>query len=322
MTSIESDRKPAPSISVVIPVYNSEGSLPELVERLQQSLISLTRHFEVILVNDGSRDRSWEVICQIAQTFSWVHGINLMRNYGQHNALLCGIRAAKYEVIVTMDDDLQHPPEEISKLLAKMAEGYDVVYGAPLNMPHSWWRNALSKYTKLAMARSMGIKNVRNLSAFRALKTELRNAFADYHSPDLMLDALLAWGTVRFAVVMTKHLPRQVGKSNYNFLKLFGQTMLMFTGFSTGPLRLASWIGFGFTFLGMGVLVYVVGRFFIEGGSVAGFPFLASVIAIFSGAQMFALGILGEYLARIFNRSMERPTYMVQEITDQRNETN
>src|SRR6476469_7175584 len=135
------------SLSVVIPVYHSEKILPELVSRLSQALPAITDEFEVILVNDGSRDNSWQVIESLRKEHSWLRGICMMRNYGQHNALLCGIRAAKYEIVVTMDDDLQHPPEEIPKLLAKLNEGYDVVYGKPEKEQHGIFRDALSILT-------------------------------------------------------------------------------------------------------------------------------------------------------------------------------
>ncbi len=305
-------------ISIVIPVYNSEGSLGNLAAELSRVLPLLSSAYEVIFVNDGSRDDSWRVVCQLAQEHAWVHGINLMRNYGQHNALLCGIRAAHYSVTVTMDDDLQHPPCEIVKLLNKLAEGYGVVYGVPGKMPHSWWRNLTSRLTKWSLARAMGIKNIRDISAFRAFRTDLRKAFANYQSPNLVLDVLLSWGTARFVALEVDHQPRRVGQSNYTFIKLFNQAMLVLTGFSTGPLRVASLMGFAFTFLGFLVLLYVIGRYIIEGGSVAGFPFLASIIALFSGAQLFALGIIGEYLARMFNRSVERPSYVIGECLAER----
>ena len=302
---------PAPSLSVVVPVYNSEGSLQALIQRLHEVLPSIASDFEIILVNDGSRDRSWQVIGELAARYPAVRGICLMRNYGQHNALLCGIRAARHEVVVTMDDDLQHPPEEIPKLLAKITEGFDVVYGTPLALPHALWRNFFSAFTKRAMANAMGIKAIRDISAFRALRTDLRKAFEGYQSPNLLLDVLLSWGTTRFAAVPVRHDPRRIGRSNYTFMKLFNQAMLVLTGFSTGPLRAASLVGFGATLFGLAVLLYVLGRYAVEGGSVPGFPFLASLITIFSGAQLFALGIIGEYLGRVFNRSMERPTYVV-----------
>jgi undecaprenyl-phosphate 4-deoxy-4-formamido-L-arabinose transferase len=304
-----------PSISVVVPVYNSEFILFEFAARLEPVLSGLTRHFELILVNDGSYDRSWEVICHLAQKHEWVLGINLMRNYGQHNALLCGIRAAKYSVIVTMDDDLQHPPEEIPKLLDKLAEGHDVVYGTPRKLPHSLWRNLLSIFTKWAMANAMGLKTVRHISAFRVFRTHLRKAFARYQSPNLLLDVLLAWGTTRFTSIEVNHEPRRVGKSNYTPLKLFNQTMMMLTGFSTTPLRLASLIGFTFTVFGILLFVYVLIQYF-RVGSLPGFPFLASIISLFSGIQAFMLGIMGEYLARMFKRSMECPTYVISRKTE------
>lgn len=302
------------SLSVVVPVYNSEASLPELIQQLSVVLPTLADQFEVILVNDGSRDKSWVAIEQLVRRFPWVHGIGMMRNYGQHNALLCGIRAARHELVVTMDDDLQHPPTEIHHLLTKLKEGYDVVYGTPHTMPHSLWRNLLSRFTKRAMARAMGVRDIQNISAFRVFKTELRQAFDDYHSPNLLLDVLLSWGTTRFGTVEVEHHPRLIGKSNYTFLKLVNQAMLILTGFSTAPLRLASLIGFGFTFFGIIVFIYVFVRYILE-GSVPGFPFLASIIIIFSGAQLFTLGIFGEYLGRIFNRSMERPVYVIQKDT-------
>jgi undecaprenyl-phosphate 4-deoxy-4-formamido-L-arabinose transferase len=131
----------ASSISVVIPAYNSELTLSSLIPELHRVLASLAEDYELVIVNDGSRDGTWEVIAQLAQQHEWIRGINLMRNYGQHNALLCGIRAARYERIVTMDDDGQNPPEEIPKLLQKLHEGYDVVYGPPLQEAHGFWRD-------------------------------------------------------------------------------------------------------------------------------------------------------------------------------------
>src|SRR5437868_9535665 len=164
------------SISVVVPVYNSAAILPQLVERLGSELEALCLEYEVIFVNDASRDQSWKIIRELSQRYNWVRGINLMRNYGQHNALLCGIRAAKYEVVVTMDDDLQHPPEELPKLLAKIHEGYEVVYGFPEQQQHGLLRDLASELTKLALRGSMGAETARHVSAFRAFRTQARDA--------------------------------------------------------------------------------------------------------------------------------------------------
>ena len=304
-----------PSLSVVIPVFNSEPGLQALIQRLKEVLVSQGEDVEVILVNDGSQDKSWEQICGLAKEHKWVTGINLMRNYGQHNALLCGIRQAKYDVIVTMDDDLQNPPEEIPKLLGKLAEGYDVVYGTPLDEQHGFWRDLASQATKIALQGAMGAQTARKVSAFRAFRTKVRDAFANYQNPFVSIDVLLTWGTTQFAATQVRHEVRPTGRSNYTFRKLMTHALNMMTGFSTLPLQLASLMGFAFTLFGLGVLGYVVGRYLMLGYSVPGFPFLASIIAIFSGAQLFALGIIGEYLARMHFRTMERPTYAVRSTT-------
>ena len=303
--------------SVVIPVYNSADTLEPLTKRLAQVLPQVASAYEVILVNDGSPDNSWQVICQLGQQFPWLRGLNLMRNYGQHNATLCGVRSARFEIIITMDDDLQHPPEEIPQLLAKLGEEYDVVYGIPFRRPHSWWRNWFSVIIKRVLAQVMGIPTIRDIGAFRAFHTRLRNAFADYCNPNVILDVLLSWSTSRFTVVTVDEKPREVGRSNYSFAKLFRVTMVVLTGFSTLPLRFASILGFGFTLFGIAVFLYVLAATLLS-GSIPGFPFLASIIALFSGTQLFALGIIGEYLARIFDRSMDRPAYVIGEEIDSR----
>ena len=301
-----------PSVSVTIPVFNSEGTIGELVSRLEAVLSQVTTGWEIILVNDGSRDRSWQRIETLSASNSRVRGINLMRNYGQHNALLAGIRAAQHEVIVTLDDDLQNPPEEIPKLLDKLAEGFDVVYGTPQHQRHGLWRDLASAITKLALQGAMGAETARNVSAFRAFRIQVREAFYSYQDSHVSIDVLLTWGTTRFAAVSVRHDPRQVGASNYTFRKLVTHSLNMMTGFSTAPLQVASLIGFVFALFGLIVLIYVLGRYLIQGGSVPGFPFLASVIAIFSGAQLFALGIIGD-ISRMHFRMMNRPTYVVRE---------
>jgi glycosyltransferase involved in cell wall biosynthesis len=303
-------------ISVVIPVYNSEEILANLIQRLSPVLQAGTESFEVIMINDGSQDGSWEEITRLSTINPWVRGIQLMRNYGQHNALLCGLRSARFSVTVTMDDDLQHPPEEIPQLIQKMKEGYDVVYGTPYKQQHGLWRDLASYFTKLALQSTMGVENARKVSAFRVIRTRIRDAFEHYQSPFVVLDVLLSWGTTRFASIPAKHEPRLSGESNYTLSKLVLHAINMLTGFTVLPLQLASLMGFGFAIFGGVVLVYVIGRFIIRGGSVPGFPFLASIIAIFSGVQLFALGIIGEYLARMHFRIMERPPYVIRGETD------
>jgi glycosyltransferase involved in cell wall biosynthesis len=290
------------NLSVIIPVYNGAPTIEPLMQRLAAVLPTLAESYETILVVDGSPDNSWEVVQQLAHTYPWVRGINLMRNYGQHNAILCGVHEARYEVIVTMDDDLQHPPEEIHYLLDKLAEGWDVVYGNPRKHPHAWWRIMGSVLTKWAIGLVVGNKVLQDVQAFRG--------------PEVMLDAMLSWSTTRFTAIEVDESPRMVGVSNYNMRKLVRLAVIILTNFSTAPLRLASIVGFFFTIIGLVGLVYVLVIYFAE-GSVPGFPFLSSAVIIFGGAQLFALGIIGEYLARLFERSSGRKPYTILATTDE-----
>jgi glycosyltransferase involved in cell wall biosynthesis len=305
------------AVSVVVPVYNGAAALPELVARLRAALAGWAPDAEILLVNDGSRDASWQAIAELAAEprHPRVRGIDLRRNYGQHNALLCGIRAAAGAVVVTLDDDLQHPPEEVPRLLDALSGEVDVVYGTPRGEQHGLLRNLASRATKLVLRGAMGPEIAGRVSAFRAFRAELRDAFAQYGNPYVSIDVLLSWATNRFAAVEVAHQPRREGRSGYTLRTLVRHALNMITGFSIGPLRLASAIGVASTLFGLLVLAWVVGRYLVQGGSVPGFPFLASVIAIFSGAQLFTLGILGEYLARIHLRLMSRPVYSVRRST-------
>lgn len=298
-------------VSIVIPVYNSQNILPLLIKELNKVLSSLGQMYEIILVNDGSRDESWRVINELGKTDDRIQAFDLVRNFGQHNALLCGIRQAKYDVIVTLDDDLQNPPAEIPRLLEKLQVGYDVVYGSPQKMRENLWRKFASQLLRLVLSKMMGSENASKVSSFRAFRTRVREAFANYSNPKVFIDVLLTWGANRFSFVPVKHNSRKEGISTYSFRKLINLAVDMITGFSTLPLRAASIIGFLFTLFGFGVFLYVIIQYIINGGSIPGFPFLASVISIFSGATLFSLGIMGEYLASIFIQTMGQPPYII-----------
>jgi glycosyltransferase involved in cell wall biosynthesis len=314
-SGIQRDALP-PGVSVVIPVYNSEPTLAELVSQLAKVLPGCAGRFEAILVNDGSRDSSWDVVCRLAKGYPWVRGINLMRNVGQHNATLCGIRAARYDVTVTMDDDLQHPPSEIPKLLAKLGEGYALVYGTPQHMPHSWYRTALSRVVKHALAAASRQSTLVHTFPFRAFSTSLRAASAEYTCPRLLIDVLLGWATTQITAIPVQYDSRREGGSNYSPAKLLEMTVFLWTTYTTVPLRLASAVGFIFVVFGMIVLAYVAATYWVE-GSIPGFPFLAALISIFGGVQLFTLGMVGEYLANVFERSLNRPLYLIGDVTSQ-----
>jgi len=299
------------SISIVIPVYNSEQTITTLHQRLVSVLAQLSAEYEIIFVNDASIDGSWQEIKKIKEKNPSVVGINLMKNYGQHNALLCGIRKAKNELIVTLDDDLQNPPEEIPKLINKLNDSFDVVYGTPEKEGHGLFRNLASVITKMALKTTMGIENGKNVSAFRVFRSGLREAFKHYRGSFISIDVLLTWGTDRFSGIPVKHNIRKHGKSNYTFRKLFTHALNMITGFSVLPLQIASFLGFMFALFGLFIFIYVISIFLIYGSPVQGFPFLASIVAIFSGVQLLAIGIIGEYLARIHFSSIDKPQYAV-----------
>lgn len=303
------------TVSVVVPVFRAELTLRELYRQIVSVMETQSDEFELIFVEDCGGDASWSVIESLSAEDNRVRGIRLNRNYGQHNALLCGIRAARHEYIVTMDDDLQHPAHEIDVLLAALSPDIDVVYGAPSRHQHGLFRNLASQITKLALSSAMGAETARNVSAFRAFRTRLREGFSDYRSPSVSIDVLLTWATTRFTTVRVEHRPRTVGVSGYTIGKLMSHAMNLMTGFSTLPLRVASLVGVSAVLLGILIMIYVLLNFLIRGGAVPGFTFLASIITIFSGAQLFGLGIIGEYLARMHVRTMDRPAYVVREHT-------
>lgn len=299
-------------VSVVVPVFNSQETVVELIERISKVLTEESLEFEVILVEDGSQDQSWAHVQAAAEIRPWIVPIRLTRNFGQHNALLCGIRKSKYNVTVTIDDDLQHPPEEIPKLLRGLRDS-DVVYGAPTRQRHGFLRNVASTATKITLSGAMGAENARHLSAFRAFRTFLRDGFRDYGGPYVSIDVLLTWATSRFSHVPVEHHARAAGKSNYRMGRLLSHAFNMITGFSILPLQIASVLGLSATVLGGGILAFVLIRWAFFGSTVAGFTFLASAIAIFAGIQLFALGLIGEYIARIHVRSLGRPAYVLDE---------
>jgi glycosyltransferase involved in cell wall biosynthesis len=303
-------------LSVVVPVYNSSRTLETLVTGIGEALQG--REWELVFVNDGSSDDSWQVIEHLTRGDTRIRGIDLMRNYGQHNALLAGIRAAQNPVIVTLDDDLQHPPAEIPKLLERLEhDDVDVVYGAPITRSFEPWRNSATAITKLALRGAMGSDAADKVSPFRAFRTQVRDAFGAFNGPYVSIDVLLSWGTTRFDSVPVAHHPRSGGRSNYTFWKLASYTLTMLTGFSTRPLRFASLLGLAFTILGFAVFGFVVVRYVISGGPVPGFTFLASAITVFSGAQLLTLGIIGEYLARVHVRVMDHPPFTVRAMIQQ-----
>jgi undecaprenyl-phosphate 4-deoxy-4-formamido-L-arabinose transferase len=301
----------AASISVVVPVFGAGAELGDLVTRLARTIDALNQRWELILVNDGSPPATWAAITHLASVWPTVRGINLRRNFGQQNALLAGIRASTGDLVVTMDDDLQHPPEEIPRLLEGL-NGFDVAYGTPVNRVRGLGRNVAATISKAALASVIGASHARDIGAFRVFRGSLRRVFAAYENPYVSIDVLLSWATTRIVGVPVRYEARRSGQSGYRIWPLLTLSLNMVTGFSVWPLRLASVIGLGFAAFGGLVLAFVLIRYFAAGAAVPGFAFLASVIALFAGAQLFSLGIMGEYLARVYFRTLDRPAFVIE----------
>lgn len=268
--------------------------------------------FEVILVVDGSPDDTYAVARRAERKYpDRVRALMLRRNYGQHNALIAGLLRAKYPITVTIDDDLQHRPSELPKLLAPLADPLvDVVYGVPIAEEHGFLRSLASRTVKAALA-AADVPSANEVSAFRAFRTELRDGFAHVADQFSNLDVLLSWTTtsIRKATVEMDH--RASGSSNYNFSKLVRHALNMITGYGTVPLRMVTWLGLTVSVFGFGLLVFVVISYLRGAIEVAGFTTLASLLAMLCGAMMLCIGILGEYLGRLHFRSMQRPTFLV-----------
>lgn len=303
-------------VSVVVPCYRSAGTLPRLVEGLVRTLPEATTAFEIVLVVDGSPDDTWQVASQLSNKYAEVRAFRLARNYGQHNALIAGVRSARYEVVVTMDDDLQHPPDQVPVLLAALTDDLDLVYGVPAEEEHGFLRSLASRSVKSAMASVLEVKDARSISAFRVFRSFLRDGFDGLHGPHASVDVALSWSTTRITDTVVRMEDRAEGKTNYTPAMLLKHTLNMLTGYSTKPLRLVGYLGFICAGLGVVLFGLIIYKYATGSTTVAGFTTIASMVALFSGAQMLAIGVLGEYVGRLHSDSMGRPTYVIRERTD------
>ena len=311
-------------VSIVIPCYQSEQTLRPLVEAIFTALAeppaaSVVSEFEVVLVVDGSPDGTADLANKLAAVHPEVRAIELRRNYGQHNALLAGIGRAKHEVVVTMDDDLQHRPDQIPAMLALLAGGKaDLVYGVAREEEHGFWRSAASRTLKRGLGLA-GVHAAEDVSAFRAFWTAQREGFTHIEDPYVSLDVMLSWTTTsisRIAVQMDKRL---IGTSSYNLRALVRHAMNTITGYSNVPLRVVAWLGGLCALLGAVLGAVVLWKFVAGETTVAGFTTIAAMVAIFSGAQMLSLGIIGEYIGRLHTRSTGKPTFLVKADSDDTN---
>ena len=305
---------PAVDASVVIPVYGGARTLPKLLEQIVEVRQRSGLAIEVLMICDRPRDDSWEVASALVERHPDTRAVLLMRNFGQHPATLLGIREARGDVVVTMDEDLQHSPADIPAMVAAARECRGIVYGKATALRHSWWRNASSRLVKWFLSRYIGIDHAGDLSAFRAFAVELREAFAHYRSERVAIDVLLSWSGAPIRIYPCQHAPREEGESGYTFRKLFAYMMDLLLGFSIAPLRISSMIGLSAVALSIAIALFVVIRWIIEGSTVPGFAFLALTLSTFAGIQLLALGVIGEYLGRLYFNNLGRPQYLVREV--------
>ncbi|BFU46428.1 glycosyltransferase family 2 protein [Krasilnikovia sp. MM14-A1004] len=300
-------------VSIVIPCFRSRATLPDLVTRLVRVMPTCTDEYEIWLVVDDGEAVTWQVAAGLADEHRSVRSIRLSRNYGQHNALIAGLRAARHDVVVTMDDDLQHPPEQVPVLLQALTDEVDLVYGVGAREEHGVLRSLASRTVKAAMARMLGVRHARQLSAFRAFRAHLIAGFAQIAGPHTSVDVALSWGTTHVVAVTVPMNQRTTGRSGYTLRTLIRYTANLLLGYSTLPLRLVTWIGLAVGTVGLALFARLAYLYFTGSTTVAGFTTIASAIAIFAAAQLIALGVLGEYVGRIHTAGMGRPSYLVRD---------
>ena len=301
-------------LSVVIPVYNSARIVPELAHRIATAMDASRdiREYEVILVNDASSDASWQAIEQACELNPHFRGLNLRRNAGQHNAIMAGLRHANGHVIVVMDDDLQHAPEDIGKLYATIRDGSDVCYAA-FNQPRQvLWKTLGSRFRDFTARHLLGVPRGIRISSFKGISGDVAREATKYDGPFPYVDGLLMMVTSNVATVAVEHHPRREGRGHYGL----GESLQLWTkvamNFSILPLRIASWLGLAFAVLGFVAAGYLVfQKLMYDEIPVPGWSSLVVVILIAGGVQLLALGAIGEYLGRAYVQLNRKPQYVI-----------
>lgn len=306
-------------MSVLIPVYNSEKTIGPLVD---QVIDVLTPHFEsleLVLVNDGGEDKSHARILEtIDRHPGIIRYIRLARNFGEHNAVLCGLRYVTGECVAIVDDDFQTPTKEIVRLVDKLSEGYDVVYSYYNVKRHSWFRNLGSAFNNWVVTVMTGKPRDLYLSSFKAMNAFLVHTVTAYHGPYPYLDTLILKSTSSIGQIMCRHEPRHEGRSNYTFRRLVGLWLNMFTSTSIVPLRIATFLGLftavlGFTLAVFFAVSWAVGGILFDNPLPPGWASLIVSVTFFAGLQLCLLGVAGEYLGRLYMSVSWEPQFIVRE---------
>jgi undecaprenyl-phosphate 4-deoxy-4-formamido-L-arabinose transferase len=303
-------------LSVVIPVYNSAPIMRQLLSRLRNVLDPLEIRYEFVMVDDGSPDDSWRVLSGLQQEEpETITAVQLMRNYGQHNALMCGFRHARGELIITMDDDLQHPPEEIPKLLAAIRENdYDLVYGCYDKKKHPLLKNTGSMVVNMFFRRVFRLPVT--VTAFRIFRRELLTAILSYTRPFTFIDGLLAWNTRRVGTTTVEHHPRPIGRSGDSLGKMITLALNLFTNFSLIPLQMVSLVGTAAAAAGLLTGFYYLVLHFTGSIVTPGYASIIVSILTLGGLQLLGLGIIGEYLGRLHLNVNAKPQYWERQVLE------
>lgn len=303
-----------PEISVVVPVYRGGQTIGELYNRIKSALEPMAIKFEIVFIEDCGGDNSWMIIEELAGRDKSVHGIQLSRNFGQHAATLCGFVNARGRWVATLDDDLEHAPENIPALYAKAIQGYDLVYGVFSERTHAGWRNSTSSLARWLFSKAIPSLN-HDYTSYRLVRGDIARAVTEFDSPYPFVDGYLSWLTNRYATVEVSHNSRGHGVSNYTFKKLLTHSVNIFVTFSDLPLKIASWIGLVFFIIGMGWFSAILISRLFGLITVSGFASIMAAIVLFGGIQLLILGIFGEYLGRMNFKSSRKPLYLVRKST-------
>lgn len=299
-------------ISVVIPVFNSGTLLSRLYERISEALVSF--RYEIIFVNDGSRDNGWDVLSGLASAHPEITAIDLVKNSGQDNAILAGLRHVNGNFVVIMDDDLQHAPEDIPALYNKCLEGFDVCYAGFRNKKHNLVKRLGSRVTS-CIARTLLKKPAHiYLSPFKIIRRNIADEAARFSGPFPYIDGILLTITENFAQITVEHHPRTEGKGNYNFYRSAAVLFKLFSGFSVVPLRLMVVFGLLISLAGTGMIINYLYEFFILKNYVEGWTTIVILIIFFGGVIIMLLGLIGEYIGRIYLTLNNKPQYTIRKI--------
>ncbi len=299
--------------SVVVPVYNEEGNVEALASRILGVMDQVGSSFELLFVDDGSRDRTPELLRTLAAADPRVRVVRFTRNYGQEAAVEALYLNARGRWLIQMDGDLQHPPEQIPALIAKKDEGYDVVYGVREARRDTLFRAAASRTMQWGVRSLMEIELPEDVSTFRLMSAPIARLVAALPERRKFFSALIVWSGARIASVRVRHAARYAGATHYNFTKLLNHTFDLIVGFTSKPLRYIDTLGFLFALVGLGLGVWVIARKLLWDYGMKGWPSLLSAVVILGGMQLIATSVIGEYIARIYVQAQARPLYNVAE---------